>query len=90
MLLTCETMSSSSSLPLQIPAWMCTWLHCPCRANMDVLVSLGTNASYIYSLISIIHHHLAFHHTTGDCRLESPCNTSMVVHVAHTALCSAA
>ena len=27
------------------------------RANMDVLVSLGTNASYIYSLISILHHH---------------------------------
>ena len=45
---------------------MCTWLRCPCRANMDVLVSLGTNASYIYSLISIIHHHLAFHYTTGD------------------------
>eukprot|EP00891_Asterochloris_glomerata_P002470 jgi/Astpho2/2470/e_gw1.00048.183.1_t len=38
------------------------------RANMDVLVSLGTNASYIYSLISIIHHHLAFHHTTGAYR----------------------
>ncbi len=25
----------------------------PCRANMDVLVSLGTNAAYIYSLLSI-------------------------------------
>ena len=25
---------------------------------MDVLVSLGTNASYGYSLISILHHHL--------------------------------
>lgn len=27
-------------------------------ANMDVLVSLGTNASYIYSVISVMHHHL--------------------------------
>lgn len=27
-------------------------------ANMDVLVSLGTNASYAYSVISILHHHL--------------------------------
>ena len=25
---------------------------------MDVLVSMGTNASYIYSLISILHHHV--------------------------------
>jgi Cu+-exporting ATPase len=31
-------------------------------ANMDVLVSLGTNASYIYSVISILHHHFAQHH----------------------------
>lgn len=29
---------------------------------MDVLVSLGTNASYIYSLISILHHHFSGHH----------------------------
>ena len=33
---------------------------------MDVLVSLGTNASYIYSLISILHHHFAQHHMTGS------------------------
>lgn len=26
-------------------------------ANMDVLVSLGTNASYFYSVLSILHHH---------------------------------
>ena len=32
-----------------------------CRANMDVLVSLGTNASYIYSLISILHHWASMH-----------------------------
>lgn len=30
-------------------------------ANMDVLVSLGTNASYLYSLISILHRHLMVH-----------------------------
>ena len=40
-----------------------TWVHC--RANMDVLVSLGTNASYIYSIISILHHHFMHHHETG-------------------------
>lgn len=38
------------------------------RANMDVLVSLGTNASYAYSLISILHHHFAQHHMSGDYR----------------------
>jgi len=27
-------------------------------ANMDVLVSLGTNASYFYSVMSVAHHHL--------------------------------
>ena len=32
------------------------------RANMDVLVSLGTNAAYVYSVASILHHHLALHH----------------------------
>jgi len=32
------------------------------RANMDVLVSLGTNAAYAYSTISIVHHHIARHH----------------------------
>lgn len=32
------------------------------RANMDVLISLGTNASYIYSVISILHHHFQQHH----------------------------
>ena len=31
-------------------------------ANMDVLVSLGTNASYFYSVISILHHHFTRHH----------------------------
>ena len=35
------------------------------RANMDVLVSLGTNASYIYSVISILHHHFTAHHMSG-------------------------
>lgn len=29
---------------------------------MDVLVSLGTNASYTYSMISILHHHFLGHH----------------------------
>ena len=32
---------------------------------MDVLVSLGTNASYLYSVISILHHHFQDHHMTG-------------------------
>lgn len=31
---------------------------------MDVLVSMGTNASYGYSVISILHHHLT-HHSEG-------------------------
>jgi Cu+-exporting ATPase len=31
-------------------------------ANMDVLVALGTDASYIYSVISILHHRFV-HHT---------------------------
>ena len=35
------------------------------RANMDCLVSFGTNASYAYSMISIIHHHVMMHHVTG-------------------------
>ena len=35
---------------------------------MDVLVSLGTNASYTYSIISILHHHLLGHHTSGAYR----------------------
>ena len=35
------------------------------RANMDCLVSFGTNASYVYSMISIIHHHVMMHHVTG-------------------------
>lgn len=34
-------------------------------ANMDVLVSLGTNASYLYSLISVLHHHFTRHHHFG-------------------------
>ena len=33
---------------------------------MDVLVSLGTNAAYIYSALSILHHHFARHHISGD------------------------
>jgi Cu+-exporting ATPase len=32
---------------------------------MDVLVSLGTNASYTYSMISVLHHHFMKHHVTG-------------------------
>jgi len=35
---------------------------------MDVLVSLGTNASYLYSIISIMHHHFMHHHETGQYR----------------------
>jgi len=35
------------------------------RANMDCLVSFGTNAAYAYSMISIIHHHVMMHHMTG-------------------------
>lgn len=31
---------------------------------MDVLVSMGTNASYFYSVISILHHHFAEHHVS--------------------------
>lgn len=30
-------------------------------ANMDVLVSLGTTASYLYSVVSILHHHFNAH-----------------------------
>ena len=33
---------------------------------MDVLVSLGTNAAYLYSALSILHHHFARHHISGD------------------------
>ena len=36
------------------------------RANMDVLISFGTNASYLYSMISILHHHFMSHHESGD------------------------
>ena len=36
------------------------------RANMDCLVSFGTNASYLYSVISIVHHHIMMHHMTGE------------------------
>ncbi|KAL4446311.1 hypothetical protein ABPG77_003118 [Micractinium sp. CCAP 211/92] len=38
------------------------------RANMDVLVSMGTNASYLYSLISMLHHHIMRHHINGAYR----------------------
>ena len=34
-------------------------------ANMDVLVALGTNASYFYSVISILYHHFSMHHDDG-------------------------
>lgn len=34
-------------------------------ANMDVLVVLGTNASYIYSVLSVLHHHTSRHHRLG-------------------------
>jgi Cu+-exporting ATPase len=30
-------------------------------ANMDVLVALGTDASYFYSVISILHHRFVHH-----------------------------
>lgn len=36
------------------------------RANMDVLVSFGTNASYMYSMISVLHHHVMLHHESGN------------------------
>ena len=36
------------------------------RANMDVLVSLGTNAAYLYSAVSVLHHHFARHHFMPD------------------------
>eukprot|EP00198_Chlamydomonas_reinhardtii_P009930 XP_001699267.1 heavy metal transporting ATPase [Chlamydomonas reinhardtii] len=35
-------------------------------ANMDVLVSLGTNASYIYSVISIMFHHMNRHKLSSE------------------------
>lgn len=31
-------------------------------ANMDVLVALGADASYTYSVISVLHHHFSRHH----------------------------
>ncbi len=34
-------------------------------ANMEVLVALGTDASYLYSVISILHHHFTRHHKHG-------------------------
>ena len=37
-------------------------------ANMDVLVALGTLASYTYSVISILHHHFYGHHDSGATR----------------------
>ena len=36
------------------------------RANMDVLVSLGTNAAYIYSIISIVHRRQQYESTGND------------------------
>ncbi len=36
-------------------------------ANMDVLVSLGTNASYFYSVMSVVHHHLMVRTTGNRC-----------------------
>ncbi|KAG1659065.1 hypothetical protein FOA52_012066 [Chlamydomonas sp. UWO 241] len=35
-------------------------------ANMDVLVALGTTASYLYSVISVLFHHFADHHADGQ------------------------
>ena len=35
-------------------------------ANMDVLVSLGTNAAYIYSAASLLYHHFQHHHQDGN------------------------
>lgn len=48
-------------------AWLLFWPQGAWKAlkrggaNMDVLVSLGTNASYFYSVISILHHHFSHH-----------------------------
>ena len=34
---------------------------------MDVLVSMGTNAAYFYSVMSLIHHHIiSQHHSVAD------------------------
>lgn len=38
---------------------------------MDVLVSLGTNAAYAYSLISILHHHRMRHHMSGAYKVRA-------------------
>lgn len=46
-------------------------------ANMDVLVSLGTTASYGYSVLSILHHHFMEHHaTSAPLPLHFPLQTS--------------
>jgi len=34
-------------------------------ANMDVLVALGTTASYLYSVLSVLFHHFSAHHADG-------------------------
>lgn len=38
---------------------------------MDVLVSMGTNASYIYSLISMLHHHIMVGSNCGLNKIQS-------------------
>ncbi|EFJ52982.1 hypothetical protein VOLCADRAFT_102604 [Volvox carteri f. nagariensis] len=40
-------------------------------ANMDVLVSLGTNASYAYSVISILFHHFTKHRLEGSYEMSA-------------------
>lgn len=35
-------------------------------ANMDVLVALGTLASYVYSVVSVLHHHFSNQHEMGN------------------------
>lgn len=50
---------------------------CPLfRANMDVLVSLGTNAAYIYSLLSIFGQRLHVRPALGRAGRQPTCRTA--------------